>query len=499
MRQRPARHEVARVPNWVLWIHGRSQPGYSRLCTPQTGTRLIVRQAEPRNRASMTDDVAATWRHMPAAPDSIPKQADVVIIGGGIVGVSTAWFLAKQGVDVVLCEKGCIAGEQSGRNWGWVRIQGRDTREMPMMQESLKIWDALAEDIGEDVGFTRGGCVFAANSDKQLEQLSLWLDVAKDYGVATQMLDAQEVRRLVPESTANWRGALYTASDGRAEPQRATPALARAAVRSGATVLQRCAVRGIETDAGAVSAVVTEHGVIKSSTVLCAAGAWTSMFCRALDINVPQLRVKGTVARVAPTKNILNGNVFDDRLGIRRRQDGGYTVAHGSILEHPITPSSFRYFFKFLPALLQEFKSLRLTVGRDFVTECSQPRKWQLDAISPFEDTRVLNPKPTASIVRGIRKNIDRNYPQLAGAPIVESWAGIVESSPDVVPIIDSIDSVAGFFVATGFSGHGFGIGPGAGKAIAALLTGEKTGIDTRAFRLSRFFDGSPIRPQATI
>ena len=95
--------------------------------------------------------VSSTWNRPLEPPQKLPAAADVVIIGGGIVGVSTAWFLAKQGVDVVICEKGHIAGEQSGRNWGWVRQQGRDVREMPMIVESLKIWRTLAEDIGEDV------------------------------------------------------------------------------------------------------------------------------------------------------------------------------------------------------------------------------------------------------------------------------------------------------------------------------------------------------------
>ncbi|MBT8102888.1 MAG: FAD-binding oxidoreductase, partial [Gammaproteobacteria bacterium] len=99
--------------------------------------------------------VASTWSGPLNPPPQVPAAADVVIIGGGIVGVSTAWFLAKRGVNVVLCEKGHIAGEQSGRNWGWVRVQGRDTREIPMMQESLRIWGELKNEIGEDVGFTR--------------------------------------------------------------------------------------------------------------------------------------------------------------------------------------------------------------------------------------------------------------------------------------------------------------------------------------------------------
>ena len=123
-------------------------------------------------------------------------------------------------------------------------------------------------------------------------------------------------------------------------------------------------------------------------------------------------------------------------------------------------------------------------------------KTWELDKPSPFEETRVLSPSPTPAVLKAIRRNLDTVFPQLADTPIVESWGGMVESSPDVVPIIDSIDRIPGFHVATGFSGHGFGIGPGAGKAIVGMITGAETGIDLAEMRLGRFFDGSPIRPQ---
>ncbi len=443
--------------------------------------------------------VASTWDRPIEPATGIPETAAVVIIGGGIVGVSTAWYLAKQGVSVVLCEKGHIAGEQSGRNWGWVRVQGRDVREIPMMLESLRIWNDLDQNIGEDVGFTRGGCLFTARTDKQLQEMAAWLDIAATYGIESSLLSRSELRKYVQGSAIDWAGALYTASDGRAEPHVAAPAIARAAAREGAAILTGCAARGIETTGGSVSAVVTEHGSINTRTVLCAGGAWTSLFCRSLGIDVPQLKVKGVVARTAPAYAVLNGNVFDDSLGIRRRADGGYTVAHGGVLEHPVTPSSFRYFGKFFPALKHELKILRLSFGSEFVKEWRTPRTWPLDAPSPFEAARVLNPKPTPRVLKGIRRNLDRMFPQLGSVPLVESWAGMIESSPDVVPIIDAIDSLPGFYVATGFSGHGFGIGPGAGKAIAGMLTGTDSGIDISAFRLQRFFDGSPILPQSSI
>ena len=264
--------------------------------------------------------------------------------------------------------------------------------------------------------------------------------------------------------------------------------------RSGATILTSCAVRGIETEAGNVSAVVTEHGTIRTSTVLCAAGAWTSMFCRSLGIDLPQLKVKGTVARTAPGPKILDGECFDKRVAIRRRQDGGYTVGDGNGgLLHPITPSTFRFAFKFLPALLQEIGAMWVTVNGDFFRELVTPVRWELDKQSPFEKVRVLNPSPSQGTVRRIRKNLNIVYPALENTAIVESWAGMIETTPDVVPVICPEEKLPGFFIATGLSGHGFGIGPGAGKAAAGMLTGKDSGIDITPFRRSRFFDGSPL------
>jgi glycine/D-amino acid oxidase-like deaminating enzyme len=451
------------------------------------------------NDSPARDTVRQTWSGDLRPPDHCPKSADVVVIGGGIVGVSTAWFLARQGVSVVLCEKGFIAGEQSGRNWGWVRQMGRDTRELPMMIESARIWRTLEKDIGESVGLTRGGCFYTARTSAELDAAAQWLPIAREYDLDTRVIKGADFDDLVEGASNNWAGALHTASDSHAEPHKAAPAIARAAERAGARVLTACAVRGLETSGGNVSAVVTEHGTIKTSTVLCAAGAWTSMFCRSLGIAVPQLKVRGTVARTAPAAKFLNGCVYDDRIGIRRRDDGGYTVAHGLILDHAIAPSTFRFAWKFLPALRLEYSKLRIRFGKDFFDEFGTPVHWKLDEVSPFEKTRVLDPEPSKKSLKGLRKHLYKLFPALDGTEIIESWAGTVETTPDVVPIICPVDGLPGFHIGTGFSGHGFGIGPGAGKVIAGMLTNTDVGIDLQDFRLSRFYDGSPIRPMSTI
>ncbi len=448
---------------------------------------------------AMDNLVSQNWTQPLHAPESIPRTSDIVIIGGGIVGVSTAYFLARAGVNVTLCEKGHIACEQSGRNWGWVRKMLRDTREIPMMIESARIWENLANEIGEDVGFVQGGCLVLAQDQKYLNELEAWLPIAEEYGLDTCVVNRKNLNDHIAGAADKWVGGLYTKSDACAEPHKAAPAISRAAAHKGANILTSCAVRGIETAAGKVSAVVTEHGTIKTSTVLCAGGAWTSMFCRSLGISLPQLKVKGTVARLAPSEKLFDGDVYDDRLGIRRRQDGGYTIADGFLLDHPVTPATIRFGIRFLPALMMEFGKLRISIGKEFWDELCAPVRWSLDEISPFEQNRILSPAPSNRALRKTRAAIDNLLPQLASVKIVESWAGMVEVTPDVVPIICETAKIPGFFVATGFSGHGFGIGPGAGKAAAEMVSRSKSTFDLSDFNLRRFFDGTKIRPQQSV
>ena len=428
-----------------------------------------------------------------------PASCDVLIVGGGIVGVSAAYHLARAGVSVVLCEKGRIAGEQSGRNWGWVRQQGRDARELPLMMHSMKLWHGLAEELGEDLGFSTGGCLYLAESPTDLANFEGWLAIAAQHRLDTRMLSTVELGSVLSSSEGRWLGALYTASDGRAEPNRVAPALARGAHRAGARILTQCAVRGIERSAGRVHAVVTEYGAIRASTVICAAGAWSNLLCGSLGIDLPQLTVKGTVARTVPTRQILNGTAYSERVAIRRRADGGYTVAHGSLLEHSLVPASLRYARKFWPSLRQERSSLRLHLGKEFLAALRQPRRWDLSRPSPFERERILNPAPDPAALGKIRAALKASFPQIGDARFAETWAGMIESSPDVLPILSAVERLPGLYIATGFSGHGFGIGPGAGAVIADLVRGTTPAVPLQAFRLSRFFDGSVIRPGPSI
>ena len=423
----------------------------------------------------------------------LPTRVDVVVIGGGIIGASTALELAERGVKVALCEKGGIGHEQSSRNWGWVRISRRDPREVPLMAESLRIWNGLDERLGRATGYTRAGIIFTCKNDEEFDQHERWGRNLDGYQIEHRMLSASEFDALVPGSNLKLKGALHTPVDGRAEPQKAAPAIAERARELGAHVLTECAVRGIETSAGAISGVVTERGPIACSSVVLAGGAWSSLFSGRFGIDFPQLKVMNSVLRTEPLEGGPEQAIWAEDFALRKRRDGGYTIASGTENVVDIVPDSFRNAMKFLPALRAEWRALSFRLGGRFLDEVRIPRSWDMDEASPFEYARVLDPKPSARITNKALGALRRAFPVFEQARISQRWAGYIDVTPDAVPVISPVERVPGFFIATGFSGHGFGIGPAAGKLTADLVTGATPLVDPTAFRLGRFTDGSKI------
>src|SRR5580704_15479269 len=430
-----------------------------------------------------------------ASDEALPPRADVVIIGGGIIGTSAALFLAQKGVSVALCEKGHIAGEQSSRNWGWCRKMVRDPRELPLIIESLRLWQGMNQMIGAETGFRTCGIMYLAETAEDLARLEGWLDYAREYQLDTRIVDGAEVARLLPGSAKPWAGALYTPSDGKAEPQMAAPAIAAAARRHGAAILTGCAVRGVETAGGRVSAVVTEKGRIACGSAVLAGGAWSRLFCGNLGVDLLQLKVLGSVMRTEPLDGGPEISATGGLFGYRKRMDGGYTVATLGVRTIDLAPDSFRLFPDYLPSVRLHWKKLRFRVGRPFLDEWQTRRRWLLDEASPFEAVRVLDPAADPFVVERARASIAESFPAFRNVRVAESWGGMIDVMPDAIPVISVVDKVPGFFIATGFSGHGFGIGPGAGRLIADLVTGAPPIVDPAPFRLSRFTDGSNPRP----
>jgi glycine/D-amino acid oxidase-like deaminating enzyme len=429
--------------------------------------------------------------------DALPARAGVVIVGGGIIGASTALFLAQKGINSVLCEKGHIAGEQSSRNWGWCRKMKRDPREIPLIIESLRLWQGMNAMVGAETGFRQSGIMYLCASSDELAKYEEWLDHARLYQIDSRLITGDEVAAIMPGSARRWAGALHTPSDGRAEPQKAAPAIAEAARRQGATIMTSCAVRGIETQAGRVTAAVTEKGRIACDAVVLAGGAWSRLFCGNLGLDFPQLKVLASVMRTETVNGGPECSASGGGFGYRKRLDGGYTVSELGSTIVDIVPDSFRLARDFLPLTTMKWRDLRPRLGRRLLEEWQMPRRWALDGPSPFERVRVLDPEPSRKMLDDAYANLAASFPAFKGVAVAERWAGLIDVTPDAVPVIAPVKALPGFFVATGFSGHGFGIGPGAGKLMADLVSGDPPVVDPTPFRFERFADGTRPLPSA--
>ena len=427
----------------------------------------------------------------------LPAACDVVVIGGGVIGVMAAWHLAERGLRVVLCEKGRIAGEQSSRNWGWIRQQGRDLAELPIMVEALRQWKSLAQEFGEGLGFRQEGVLYLAKTDKEIAGFEDWLGHARAHGLDTHLMTGAAVADRLAGVGAAWKGGLFTPSDARAEPWVAVPLLAQGALARGAVLAEDCAVRALDLAAGRVAGVITERGRIACDQVVLAGGAWSSLFARAHGVHFPQLAVLASVAATEPMAEIFPGNAADDDFAFRRRQDGGYTLAPGAEHDFFIGPDAFRHFRSYLPVLKQDFRSTHFHAAapRAYPDAWRTPRRWAADQPGPFEAIRVLNPQPNMEVIGRVQDAFARAFPRLGRPRLRAAWAGMIDTMPDVVPVIDRVAALPGLVLATGMSGHGFGIGPGIGRVVADLVAGHAPGHDISRFRLSRFTDGSKIAP----
>lgn len=422
----------------------------------------------------------------------VPAETEVVG-GGGIVGACTALSLARRRIPVVLCEKGAVGEEQSSRNWGWVSTMGRDVREKPMMIHAMRLWDGMAAAIGADLGFRRHGIANFCDRDEDMAKYAARLKAMAPFDLDTGFVGRERVRELAPGSTRGFVGGLHTPSDGFAEPHLATRLIAEGARRLGARIVESCAVRGFETAAGRVSEAMTEKGRIRCRAMLPAGGIWSSLFGRNQRVRIPGLRMLSQVMRTRPVAGGPPGCGSGRGFGFRRRLDGGYKLGMRSAHPVDVVPASFRFFRDYIPALKNEWRAMKFRVGRRTVQETLMLGGWVLDRRSPFETYRVMRPEPGHRILDQATMNIKALFPQFRDMVANERMSAWIDVTPDAIPVISPVAAIPGFFVSTGYSGHGFGIAPAAGQLMAELVTGAAPHVDPASFRDGRFFDGSTI------
>jgi len=422
--------------------------------------------------------------------------ADVAIIGAGIAGTAAARELAARGLDVIVCEKGVVGGEQSSRNWGFVRQQGRDPAELPLMMESNRIWRGLARELNDDLEWIQAGNLVTFSSERERERWAGWAELAQAMGLECRLLERREIEDVLPGAHMEVLGAVYTPSDGQAEPRRVMPALRRAAEGRGARFLESCAVFDIEVEAGRVTGIETEHGRVRAPVVVCAAGAWSSRLLRFAGLDLPAVWIRGSVARTTPVPRISHAATWSG-VAFRQRRDGSMNVATRSS-DHDLMIDSILAWPRFRGMFREHRRDLRVHVERLFFATFAG--RFSHDAFArELLAYRTLDPEPNHETLARVLEEVKRMLPAAAGARIARSWAGYIDMTPDLLPAIERLQHPEGLVLATGFSGHGFGMGPVVGKLVAELVADGRASLDLGAFRLARFCDGSAIAPYSVV
>lgn len=420
--------------------------------------------------------------------NELPDSVDVAIIGGGIVGIMAAMYLKEKGQNVVVLEKGVVAGEQSSRAFGWISSLGDESRRLGLSAPSGLVWRGVNTKLGIDSTYRQNGLIYECADDDSIDYWEKW---AKDYadqgGKEIQILRGTALAERLPGGAADkWHAAVLQPLDGSVEPPAGLPRITNALIAKGLKVVQNCAVRGIETSAGAVSAVVTEMGTVKCKSVVVAGGAWARLFMQNLGLNMPLLRVYSYMMRLPDFDNSPLGSGWGAGTPWRKEVGGTYSVGLPANVA-PMLLDNLKFATKFYDSLAKNWDRFEMDPTREFYESLFSQTSWKNNEISPFERERILAPDPKHADTRDALKKFFSAFPQENVQPI-EQWGGVIDITPDSAPIIEKVEKIPGLIFAAGMSGHGLSMAPAAGELISQLVLNEsKFIVDPKNYSSARF------------
>lgn len=364
-------------------------------------------------------------------------SAEVAIIGGGVSGLSSAYFLANAGANVVVVEKGLIGGEASARNGGSMSPRADEPFAIPMADRARETWKTLDEELGYPTEFIHEGRLQVAMREEEVDLVRTMAINAPKFGVEAREVDPVEMRSMVPELTEKALGGMYFPNAGHSNPQRAVQAYAWACQDRGGRIYQDTAVTGIEVEGGRVRGVQTSRGSVTADVVVSAAGPQSGLIGDLVGLHVPvapgRVEIIATVPLEPRFTTYISGNGLYGRQTLR-----GNLVFGGGPHE-------------WIDVTLQEYP-----------------------------------PKPNTPLVRNIARRLAELFPVLEDTRVLRSWAGVVEQTPDGIPIIDKLNDPEGLVMVC-VSGNGFGLSPATGLAVKELIVDGECAVDISAFNFDRF------------
>ncbi|WP_328827449.1 FAD-binding oxidoreductase [Streptomyces sp. NBC_00252] len=378
------------------------------------------------------------------------RQAEVVVIGGGVIGTSIAYHLARAGVrDVVLVERDELAAGSTSKAAGGVRAQFSDVLNVQLGARSLEAFARFEEDTGYDIGLHRVGYLFLLSTPEDVASFEAGVRLQNSLDVPSRMIDPAEARRLSPLiSTDGLLAAAYSPDDGHCTPEAVVHGYASAARNHGATILRHTDVTGIETHGDTITAVVTTLGRIDTRTVICAAGAWSRAIGAMAGVDLPVQPLRRQIAVTEPVSGLP------------------------PTLPMTIDFSTSLYFHTEGPGLL---------VGMS----------------DPDERPGYATDTHDRWIPR-LAEAMRHRAPDLLALRRTGGWAGLYENTPDHNALIGEATSVSRFLYATGFSGHGFLQGPAVGEVVRDLYLGHVPFVDVSPLSAGRFAADAP-RPEVNL
>lgn len=413
---------------------------------------------------------------------------EVAVIGGGIVGASTAHHLATQGVSVILVDKGEVGGLQSRRSWGFIRKQACNVPEVPLAALAGQEWLALSEAIGPQLTYKRGGLVALLNTENQVRVYRDWMEAAgATRAFGTVMLGPDDIHHLVPGLKREWAGGMYTESDGHADPAIAPRIIADHAAALGVTVLARTTVKSIATVGGDVAGLDTTSGRIHADRVVVSAGAWSRVLLRPLGLDVPVRLIRATAGRTQKMVPLTDLAISSPEVGFSQMADGTLVFGSAAWSDYDIVVDTIRYPRLFLPNYFRNRKMIRLHFNSMFFEDLKRRAGGRS---GDFDWPRLDHPPANTKKLEFALKALQGLMRGTEDARMEVAWAGTVDVTPDAIPLVGAVRGVGGLFVATAMSSHGFGIGPGVARVVGDLALGRTPPIDLSPFDPHRF-DGA--------
>ncbi|HRE20808.1 MAG TPA: FAD-binding oxidoreductase [Rhabdaerophilum sp.] len=378
-------------------------------------------------------------------------MTEILIIGGGIIGCASAYHLARRGQRVRLIESRNLAAMASGWTLGGVRQSGRDPAELPLARAAVARWQELSDELDADTGYHRDGNLRLARTPDEVEAIRSMVTSQRALGLTLDFLpDANAVRAIAPAIGSNVLAASFCASDGYADPTAATLAFASAACRHGARIEEGFRAIKLAARGERIAGAETSGGFISADRVIVATGTHSAGLLAPLGVVLPLTIMQVQVALSTPAEHVFRqvfGVANADCAG-RQQPDGRFRYTSG-IGPYP-----------------------------------DDPEQWTAAALAPDR-----------AAMEALRQRIGGFLPALADPAIEQRWGGLIDMTPDALPVISPVPTLPGLLIAAGFSGHGFGIAPAVGEAVAALALDEPGPFDLSPFRLDRFIQGAAPAP----